>query len=64
MLEPLDEKVETQWLEMLDEYDQEIYPVLFDKHGISREMGLLIWTINRLRNDVDEVRVAIEERTW
>ena len=61
MAEPMDEAVETSWLEWLNRYDSEIWPALFEPRGISRADGMILWSLNMLRTTVCELKDALVE---
>ena len=60
MSEPLDEAVEESFIEALNRFDVHIWP-LFEARGYTKGEALIVWHLNRLENEVDNLREAIEE---
>jgi len=60
MSEPLEEAVEESWLEFLNRFDNEIYPSLFAPRGLTKPEALILWELSNLRNELSDLRQAIE----
>lgn len=60
--DPLDEVVETSWLTFLNRFDREIYPVLFQPRGFTKDAALIAWTLNRYGGDLADLVKIIEDK--
>lgn len=60
MAEPIHEATEVAWLEALDRFDKEIYPLLFEPRGYSKEAAFIAWRLAGLSEEIVELRETIE----
>lgn len=58
MPEPLDEVVEESWIEFLNRFDVEIYP-LFEGRGVSKADAMIIWSLARLESEIEDIKQSL-----
>jgi len=62
MSEPLDEETETTWIEFMNRFDTEIYPVIFKDRGYTKDVAMIIWTLNKYGNDLADVLEELKNK--
>ena len=58
----LNEEGKQAWYVYLSEFKRDVYPT-FKARGYSRDTALVVWTLQRLANQVTELREVWEEDT-
>jgi hypothetical protein len=50
----LTEAAQVAWVQYLNQWDREVYDVLFRPREIGRDAALIVWFVNRLRNAIPD----------
>lgn len=62
MSEPMHEGTEEYWIEQLNRFDTEIYPLLFQARGYSKGEAYTLWMLASLCTAVDDLAKQFEDK--
>jgi hypothetical protein len=58
----VDEHVEITWINYLGDFEKEVWPT-FQRMGYTKDTALIVWLINKVNNNIDNVIEAIYGNT-